>query len=117
MVRIGEVVLLEKPPDDRLPRRIDCYEVVEHSADGAAFKLDPERLRYSLQWKHNGTPPDFEMVLVQNEPVGWVHTANLTLLGELRRRAPGSVDWERLVGIVQMLDVFEAAQEAPARRH
>jgi hypothetical protein len=37
MARVGDVVLMEKPADDRSPKRIDCYEVVEHSADGAAF--------------------------------------------------------------------------------
>jgi hypothetical protein len=38
--------------------------------------------------KHNAEPPDYEMVLIQDEPVGWVNTANLTLLGALR--APGA---------------------------
>jgi hypothetical protein len=103
MARIGDVVLMEKPADDRLPKRIDCYEVVEHSASGAAFKLDPARLVYSLQWKHNAYPPDFELVLIQDEPPGWVNTANLVLLGELRRRAPEAIDWAGLAaaGIVQ----------------
>jgi hypothetical protein len=49
MARIGDVALLEKPADDRLPKRIDCYEVVEHSASGAAFRLDPAPLVYSLE--------------------------------------------------------------------
>jgi hypothetical protein len=119
MARIGDVALLEKPADDRLPKRIDCYELAEHSATGAAFKLDPARLVYSLRWKHNAEPPDFELVLVQDEPTGWVNTANLVLLGELRRRAPEAIDWDGLTaaGIVQMLDAFEAAQEARTRRH
>jgi hypothetical protein len=46
--------------------------------------------------EHNAHPPDFEVVLVQDEPVGWVNTANLTLLGELRRRAPHAIDWAGL---------------------
>jgi hypothetical protein len=120
MARIGDVVLLEKPADDRLPKRIDCYEVTEHSASGAAFKLDPAQLLFSLRWKHNAEPPDYEMVLVQDGPVGWVNTANLMLLGELRRRAPHAIDWAGLTdaGVVQMLDAFEAAQESrSARRH
>jgi hypothetical protein len=75
-----------KGADHGRPGRIDCYEVVKRSATGAAFKLDPARLVYSLRWKHNAVPPDFDLVLVQEEPQGWVNTANLTLLGELRRR-------------------------------
>jgi len=56
MARIGDVALLEKPADDRLPKRIDCFQVVEHSASGDAFKLDLARLVYSLLWKHNDGP-------------------------------------------------------------
>jgi hypothetical protein len=80
--------------------------------------LDPARLIYSLHWKHNAEPPDFEMVLVQDEPTGWVNTANLILLGELRRRAPHAIDWAGLTaaGVVQMLDAFEAAQRCRATR-
>jgi len=114
MVRIGDVVLLEKPADDKLPRRIDCYEVVEHS--GAAFKLDPARLVYSLRWKHNAEPPDYEMVLIQDEPAGWVNTANLVLLGELRRRAPEAIDWDAMADVVPVLDAFEAAMGERFRR-
>jgi hypothetical protein len=45
--------------------------------------------------------------------------SNLTLLGELRRRAPEVIDWAgpTAAGVVQMLDAFEAAQEALARCH
>jgi hypothetical protein len=117
IARIGDVVLLEKPPDDRLPKRIDCYEVVEHSASGAAFKLDPGRLVYSLQWKHNAHPPDYEMVLIQDKSPGWVNTANLVLLGELRRRAPHAIDWTAMGNVVPILDEFEAARASQAARH
>jgi hypothetical protein len=65
---------------------------------------------FSLQWKHNGSPPDFEMVQIQDEPVGWVNTANLTLLAELRRRAPEAIDWAGMQDVVPLLDAFEAAQ-------
>jgi hypothetical protein len=110
---------MEKPADDRSPKRIDCYQATEHRADGGAFKLDPERLVYSLQWKHNAHPPDYEMVLVQAEPVGWVNTANLVLLGALRRAAPRAIDWAGLTaaGVVQMLDDFEAARASQTARH
>jgi hypothetical protein len=59
------------------------------------------------------------MMLIQDEPPDWVNTANFTLLGELRRQAPEAIDWAGLsvAGIVEMLDAFEAAQEALARRH
>jgi hypothetical protein len=111
-LRLGEVVLLEKPADTRSPKRIDCYQITEHS------RLDPALLIYSLRWRHNAEWPDFELVLIQDEPAGW--TANLTLLGALRRRAPDAIDWGPLfaAGVVQMLDDFEAARESrAARRH
>jgi hypothetical protein len=44
MARLDDVVQPEKPTDDRSPKRIDCYQVMERSASGAAFKLDPSRL-------------------------------------------------------------------------
>jgi len=73
---------------------------------------------YSLRWKHNAHPPDYEMVLIQDEPPGWVNAANLTLVGELRRRAE-AIDWAGLTaaGIVQMLDAFEAARASQTARH
>jgi hypothetical protein len=46
--------------------------------------------------------------------------ANLVLLGELRCRAPETIDWAQLTdaGVVQMLDDFEAARESEtASRH
>jgi len=116
MARIGDVALMEKPADDKSPKRIDCYEIVERSASGAAFKIDPARLVYSLRWKHNAEPPDFEMVLIQDEPAGWVNTANLTLLGELRRRAPEAIDWDAMADVVPVLDAFEAAMGERFRR-
>jgi hypothetical protein len=70
MARIGDVALLGKPADSRSPKRIDCYEVVERSAGGTAFKLDPARLVYSLRWRHNAHPPDFELVLLR-DPELW----------------------------------------------
>jgi hypothetical protein len=99
----------------RSPKRIDCYQLTERSADGAAFKLDPARLIYSLRWKHNAHPPDYEMVLIQDEPPGWVNTANLILLGALRRGAPEAIDWVGLTAarVVQILDAFTALADFP----
>jgi hypothetical protein len=109
----------DHPADASGPRSINCYQITEHSADAAAFQLDPSRVVYSLRWKHNATPPDFELVLLQDDPElwqRWVNAASLTLLAELRRRAPEAIDWERLAeaGIVDMLDAFEAARDSRA---
>jgi hypothetical protein len=117
MARVGDIALLEKPADSRSPKSIDCYQITERSADGAAFKLDPARLVYSLRWKHNAHPPDLELVLLQDEPAGWVNTANLTLLAELRRRVPEAIDWAGMSDVVPLLDAFEAAMESKAARH
>jgi len=48
MARIGDVAALQKPADDCGPKRIDCYQIVEHLASGTTFRLDPARLMYSL---------------------------------------------------------------------
>lgn len=113
MARLDGVALLEKPADNRAPKRIDCYQVAEHNGGGGAFKLDPARLMYSLRWKHNAQPPDFELMLLQDRPQDWVNTANLVLLAELRRRAPRAIDWAPLfaTGVVDALDAFEAARD------
>jgi hypothetical protein len=62
------------------------------AADGAAIKLDPSRLVYSLQWKHNAHPPDLHLSLLQELPEQWINAASLTLLSALRRRAPQAID-------------------------
>jgi hypothetical protein len=47
-----------------------------------------------------------------------VNTANLTLLGALRRRAPDAIDWAAMGDVVPVLDAFEAAMDSRiARRH
>jgi hypothetical protein len=72
------------------------------------FKIDPEHLLYSLRWLLKGTPPDFQLSLVQHHPEQWINTA------------PEAIDWERLTaaGIVSQLDAFEAAMDSRiARRH
>ncbi len=107
MARLGEVVLLEKPADSRSPECINCYEVMERSS-GGAIKLD--RPLYSLRWQHKTEPPDFDLVLLQDEPQHWVGTVNMTLLGELRRRAPQAIDWTGMQDLVPLLDAFEAAR-------
>jgi len=89
-----------------------------HRGTSKKFKIDPERLLYSLRWKHKGEPPDLELALIQDEPAGWVNAANLTLLGELRRRAPEAIDWARMPDVIPVLDAFEAHLDLEtARRH
>jgi hypothetical protein len=42
---------------------------------------------YSLRWLHRAEPPDFELVLLQDDPElweRWANAASLTLLAELR---------------------------------
>jgi hypothetical protein len=59
-----------------------------------------------LQRLHNGTPPDLHLSLVRDLPEVWINTANLTLLGELRRRATEAIDWTGMPDIVPVLDAF-----------
>jgi hypothetical protein len=54
--------------------------------------------------------------LVQAEPRDWVNTASLTLLGELRRRAPEAIDWSGMPDIVPILDAFDAALDGRTAR-
>jgi hypothetical protein len=48
------------------------------------FKLDPQRLLYSLQWLHKGTPPDLHLQLVR-ESGEWFASAATSPLGALNR--------------------------------
>jgi hypothetical protein len=71
LARVGDVVLLDHPADATGPRSINAYLVkVEDAAalgaDVKKFKIEPQRLLYSLQWLHNGTPPDFQLQLVRD---------------------------------------------------
>lgn len=86
MARVADIALIEKPADHRLLKRIECYQVVEHSAVGAAFRLDPARLVYPPRWQHKFEPTDFDLVLLQD--------------GLL---APQAIDWTRLstAGVIQ----------------
>jgi hypothetical protein len=61
MARVGDVVLLDYPADSTGPRSINCYLVKTLDFTAAAFggadakrlKVGPDRLLYSLRWKHN----------------------------------------------------------------
>jgi len=56
---------------------------------------------------------------IPNPPRGLVNTANLTLLGELRRRPRQAIDWGPMfAGVVNMLDAFEVTPCGPVfHRH
>jgi hypothetical protein len=54
-----------------------------------------------------GAPPDFELVVLRDEPRQWINSANLTLLAELRRRAPQAIDWAAMGDVVLVLDAFD----------
>jgi hypothetical protein len=56
-------------------------------------------------------PPDLELLLLQDAPQNWACAANLTLLLELRRRAPHPIDWAGMRDVVPLLDAFEAARD------
>jgi hypothetical protein len=63
----------DHPADTTGPRSINVYlfEVRDFSAeavggaDAKRFKIEPQRLLYSLQRLHNGTPPDFQLQLAR----------------------------------------------------
>ena len=61
MVQRGRYCFAEKPANERLPRRIDAYEV----DDRKQFLLDPQRKLFSLQYEHNGEPPDLHLAILQ----------------------------------------------------
>jgi hypothetical protein len=94
MARINDIVLLDHPADATGPRSISAYlvEVQDFTAaaptgEGKKFRIDPRRLLYSLHWKHNATPPDFNLQLVR-DPQLWFDFVATMLLGELKRHDP-----------------------------
>ena len=92
MARIDDIVLLDHPADVTGPRSINAYlvDVLDFDA-GKKFKIDPQRLLYSLQWQHNATPPDLHLQLVQ-EPREWFDRVASTLFGALNRDDPHLFD-------------------------
>jgi hypothetical protein len=45
---------------------VQDFAAAAPTEEGKRFKVDPQRLLYSLQWLHNGTPPDFNLQLVRD---------------------------------------------------
>jgi hypothetical protein len=97
MAHIDDVVLLEKPADDRSPKRIDCYLIAEFAGGEKFFKLDPQHKLFSLQYERRGLPPDFLLVL-KRDPRLWFGTVAISLFGELHRRKPHLFDQLRTAG-------------------
>jgi hypothetical protein len=60
--------------------------VPRQPARARSFKIAPERLSFSLQWLHNGSPPDFELELVRDSTLQFDLVATL-LLGALTRHS------------------------------
>jgi hypothetical protein len=90
MAQVDDIVVLDYPADVTGPRSINVYRVdVQDFAaiDGMKFKIDPQRLLYSLQWQHNGTPPDLHLQLVR-DPATWFDIVGTRLLGALTRHDP-----------------------------
>jgi len=53
-----------------------------------------------------------------HDPQRWSDTVSLTLLAELRRRAPEAIDWAAMGDVVPLFDAFEAIMESKtAPRH
>jgi hypothetical protein len=99
MARLGDVVLLDYPADATRPRSINCYLVktldftaaASGGADAKRFKVGPDRLLYSLRWKHNETPVDLHLLLAKKPDLWFEPVANL-LLEALAKHDPGLRD-------------------------
>jgi hypothetical protein len=51
------------------------------------------------------------------DPQRWFDTVSLTLLAELRRRAPEAIDWTGMPDVVAVFDAFDAARASQTARH
>jgi hypothetical protein len=91
---VGDVELLDHSADATGPCSINCYlvEVLDFTAaalgrEGKKFKIDQQRLLYSLHWKHEGTPPDIHLRLARDPRLRFDFVAT-ALLGALNRHDP-----------------------------
>jgi hypothetical protein len=65
----------------------DFTAAASGGADAKKFKADLQRLLYSLQWRHNATPPDPHLQLVR-DPQPWFDFVATMLLGALSKHDP-----------------------------
>jgi hypothetical protein len=72
-------------------KTLDFTAAPSGDADAKRFKIDPQRLLYSLQWKHNATPADLHLQLVK-EPDLWFECVANLLLEALAQHDPGLRD-------------------------
>ena len=99
MACVGDVLLLDHRADATGPRLINCYLVkmldftaaASSGADAKRLKVGPDRLLYSLRWKHNATPADLHLQLVKEPDLWFEPVANL-LLEALAQHDPGLRD-------------------------
>ena len=75
MACVGDVVLLDHPADATGSRSINCYLV--KMLDAKRLKVGPDRLLYSLRWKH--TPADLHLQLAKEPDLWFEPIANLLL--------------------------------------
>jgi hypothetical protein len=99
MARIGDIVLLDFPPDATGPRSINVYLVkmlhftaaASGGADATRFEVGPDRLLYSLQCQHNAAPAILHLQLVKEPDLWFEPVANLPLEA-LAQHDPGLRD-------------------------
>jgi hypothetical protein len=60
-------------------------------AEAKKFEIDPQRLLYSLQWRHNAQPPDFHLQLVR-DPQPWFDFVAAMPPDALSKHDPGLRD-------------------------
>jgi hypothetical protein len=100
MARVGDLVLLDHPANATGPRSINCYLVktldftaaaASGGADTKRFKIDPDRLLYSLRWRRDAAPADLRLRLAK-DPDLWLECIVNLLLEALARHDPGLRD-------------------------
>jgi hypothetical protein len=79
--------VLDHLADTRAGREVEDFAAAALGGKGKKFKLEPQRLLYSLQWRHNATPPDLHLRLVR-DPQLWFDFVATMLLGALSNHDP-----------------------------
>jgi predicted DNA-binding protein len=87
-----KTAIVEAVLDNFLSCDVDALGSIEDAAtlrrlNAKRFKVGPDRLLYSLQWKRNGTPPDLHLQLVR-DPQRWFDFVATLLLAALSKHDP-----------------------------